>query len=212
MATTSFTNLGGPIEVAIPSATGSLLLPPSADGRVRFSRDAYHQLGELGILPPDARFELIEGEIYMMSPIGAPQGGIITRLMNFFVTRLPAHLSCRVQLSISIGNDSEPEPDLAIVNRREDDYIASLPISSDVALLIEVAQSSLEHDLDRKLRMYAEAKIAEYWVVDVEHAMVLVHRQPAGSAYHNMQQIERGKFVAPLAAPECQLDVAWLFR
>ena len=189
-----------------------MLLPPTADGRVRFSRDAYHRLGELGILPPDQPFELIEGEIYMMSPIGPFQGGIITRLMNFFVTRLPSHLSCRVQLSMAVSGDSEPEPDLAIVLFREDDYITALPTPNDVALLIEVAQSSLPFDLGRKLRLYAGAKISEYWVIDVEHKMILVHRQPTGNEYRVVQPFALGSQIAPLAAPETQLDVSWLFR
>jgi Uma2 family endonuclease len=189
-----------------------MLLAPTPDGRVRFSREAYHRCGELGILPPDGRFELIDGEIYMMSPIGPPQGGIITRLMTFFVTRLPGHLSCRVQLSVAIGNDCEPEPDLAVVRRRDDDYMSALPAPQDVALLVEVAESSLQFDLGPKLRLYAEAKIAEYWIVDVARQSVLVYRQPAGNEFLIAQQVAKGSTIAPVSAPDCQLEIAWLFR
>jgi Uma2 family endonuclease len=213
MATSSFSNIGAPTVVAVPPvATASMLLPPTPDGRVRFSREAYHRFGELGILPPDGRFELIDGEIYMMSPIGPPQGGIITRLMTSFVTRLPGHLSCRVQLPVAIGNDCEPEPDLAIVRCRDDDYMSALPTPADVALLVEVAESSLQFDLGPKLCLYAEAKIPEYWVVDVAHQSIFVHRQPAGNTFRIAQQVPPGNSIAPVAAPECQLEIAWLFH
>jgi Uma2 family endonuclease len=212
MSTITPANLDGPVEVAVPAQFEPMLLPPTADGRVLFSRTAYHRMAEAGILDPEKRFELIDGEIYMMSPIGAPQGGYISRLMKFFILRLPSHLDCRIQLSMAIGDRSEPEPDLAIVRLREDDYISAIPVSSDVRLLVEVAHSSIPFDLGKKLRLYAEAGIPEYWVLDVEHQLLLIHREPAGQQYNDTQQLSSGATVAPLAAPECQLDIAWLFR
>jgi Uma2 family endonuclease len=208
MASTLLPQIVPTPEVEVPL----LLLSPMDDGHVRFSREAYHRFGEIGVLNCDKRFELIEGEIFMMSPIGAPQGGFISRLMNFFVTRLPSHLTCRIQLSFAIGDHSEPEPDLAIVRRRDDDYLHALPTPSDVALLVEVAQSSLPFDLGRKLRLYAGAGIPEYWVLDIEHQLVLVHREPVGQQYRVAQQFAAGSHIALLAAPECRLDVSWLFR
>jgi Uma2 family endonuclease len=212
MTPTTFTGLQAASDVVVPRTPGAPHLPTAPDGRVRFSREAYHRMADAGLFGDEARYELIEGEIYMMSPIGPLQGGIITRLMNFFITRLPAHLSCRVQLSMSIGESSEPEPDLAIVQRRDDDYIRALPAASDVALLIEVADSSLAKDLGRELRLYAEARIIEYWVVDTQKFSITVHRQPSGSEYQDVQQFSAGRNVAPLAAPECKLEIDWLFR
>jgi Uma2 family endonuclease len=189
-----------------------LLLPPSADGRVRFSREAYHRMVEVGILRSDSRVELIDGEILMMSPIGPPQGGLITRLCDFFVGRVGILFQCRVQLPIVAGDHSEPEPDFAIVHRREHDYLTLHPSPKDVVLLVEVAQSSLDFDLGLKLRLYASSDIREYWVVDVEHRAVLVHRDPAGIQYQTVSRIDVDQHIAPLAAPDCQLDVAWLFH
>jgi Uma2 family endonuclease len=191
---------------------GPNLLPPTADGRLRFKRRMYHQLFEIGVLPRDGRFELIDGEIYMMSPIGPPQGGLISRLMTHFVKQLPESLNCRIQLPVVAGDHSEPEPDIAIVRRRNDDYQGVHPTPDDVVLLVEVAQASLRFDLGVKLRLYALCGIAEYWVVDVEHKTVLVHRNPAGSEYRSLQQFAAGDVVTPSAAPECKLDVAWLFH
>jgi Uma2 family endonuclease len=212
MSTTTPPNFDVPIEVAIPAQLGSMLLPPAADGRVLFSRAAYHRMAEAGILDPEKRFELIDGEIYMMSPIGAPQGAYISRLMDFFVMHLPSQLGCRIQLSMAIGDRSEPEPDLLIVRRRDDDYISALPAASDVRLLIEVSHSSLQFDLGKKLRLYAEVGIPEYWVVDVDHKQILVHREPVGQQFRFNQGFGDGSTISPIAAPVCQLDVGWLFR
>jgi Uma2 family endonuclease len=200
-------------DILEPAAeVDDLLLPPNADGRVRFSRAAYHRMVEAGILHSDSRVELIDGEILMMSPIGPPQGGGISRLNNFFMRRLPESLDCRIQLPIVAGDHSEPEPDVAIVRRRDDDYQHEHPSPADVVLLVEVAQSSLDFDLGSKLRLYASSGICEYWVVDVEHRIVLVHRDPTGDQYRNAGRVSVGDSIAPLNAPDCQLDVAWLFH
>jgi Uma2 family endonuclease len=189
-----------------------LLLPPMPDGRVRFSRTAYHRMAEAGILRPDSRVELIDGEIIMMSPIGPPQGSLVTRLMNFFVRRLPDTLDCRVQLPIGIFDRSEPEPDIAIVRQRDDDYSQAHPTPDDTVLVVEVSQASLAFDLGTKLRLYAEAGIPEYWVLDIRRRSILVHRDPMGHEYRNVTTVGVEGSVTPLAVPDCVLDVGWLYR
>ena len=189
-----------------------LLLPPAPDGRARFSREAYHRLGEIGILGSDNRVELVDGEILMMSPIGPPQGGLITRLNKFFTKHLPDIVDCRVQLPIGVNDHSEPEPDIALVRRQEDDYQVKHPMPSDVFLLIEVAQSSVSYDLGKKLRIYAQSHVPEYWVIDIGKRIVITHREPVGATYNQVKSFGAGDAIAPLAAPDCQLDLNWLFR
>ncbi len=197
----------------LPTAeVDGLLLPPAQDGRARFSREAYHRLGEIGILGRDSRVELIDGEILMMSPIGPLHGAIVRRLTQFFVKNLPDSIECSIQLPITSGDHSEPEPDIALVRRREDDYQAKHPAPDDVFLLIEVAQSSVSYDLGRKLRVYAESRIPEYWVIDIGKKIVITHREPVGSTYNQVKSFDAGSTIAPLAAPDCQLDLNWLFR
>jgi Uma2 family endonuclease len=191
---------------------GPSLLPPTREGRLRFNREAYHRLFEIGVLPSDCRIELIDGEIYMMSPIGPPQGSLITRLNEFFFRNLPESFSCRNQLPVVAGDHSEPEPDIAIIRRQDDDYQCTHPAPADVALLVEVAESSLKFDLRAKLRLYAMCGIPEYWVVDVQHKAILVHRGPVGIQYRSVESVSAGSKIAPLSAPDCQLDVAWLFH
>jgi Uma2 family endonuclease len=196
-----------PDPVAAPT-----LLPPTPDGRVRFTRDAYRRMFEVGLFGVDPRVELLDGEILMMSPIGPFQGAIVRRLTGFFVKCLPDSIECSVQLPIIAGDHSEPEPDIALVRKRDDDYQLEHPAPADVVLLIEVAQSSIAYDLGRKLQIYAASAIPEYWVVDIGQKLVIVHREPAGSTFSNVHPYGPGSMIAPLAAPGCELDIAWLFR
>ncbi|MEX2316961.1 MAG: Uma2 family endonuclease [Pirellulales bacterium] len=212
MATTSLANTAATAEVVVPIQPDSLLLSPAADGRVRFSRAAYHRMADAGILDRNARFELIEGDIYMMSPIGPAQGALVRRLTQFFTKRLPDTIDCSIQLPIFSAEHSEPEPDVALIRQRDDDYRNEHPSPKDVLLIIEVAQSSLGQDLGTKLRLYASSAIPEYWVVDVHRQVILVHREPIGNSYRVSKLIPRDGVVAPIAAPECELDAAWLFR
>jgi Uma2 family endonuclease len=188
------------------------VLPPSADGRLRFSREAYHRLVDVGILNSDSRVELIDGEIYMMSPIGPLHSTLVRRLTYFFIKELPESIECSAQLPFYSGEHSEPEPDVTLVRRRDDGYQHEHPSPGDVLLVIEVAQSSLEFDLGRKLQLYASSGIPEYWVIDVNRRQVFVHRDPAGNQYRNVTQCHVGDRIAPLAAANCELDIAWLFR
>ena len=196
----------------IGDITPSLFLPPAADGHARFSRAAYHHLAETGLINRDSRVELIDGEIYMMSPIGPMHGALVRRLMTYFVMNVPQSIECSIQLPIISGEHSEPEPDVTLLRRRDDDYQHEHPTPRDVALVVEVAESSLALDLGIKLKLYASSGIPEYWVVDVNRKCVIVHRDPAGAQYRTVEEVVAGAKIAPLAAPNCELDIAWLFH
>jgi Uma2 family endonuclease len=200
------------LDIRYVETIDGLLLPPTPEGRARFSRDAYHRMVETGLFNSDSRIELIDGEIYMMLPLGPSQGGLISRLADFYIKQLPEAFQCRIQVPVVVGDHSEPLPDLTIVQRRSDDYRSEHPAPTDVVLLIEVAQSSLSFDLGSKLRLYASSGISEYWVVDVKREAVLVHRNPVGEQYGDSEMVLCGGLIAPLAVPGCQLDVSWLFR
>lgn len=89
--------------------------------RYRFTRDEYHRMGEAGILPPNRRVELLDGEIVEMSPIGIKHRQIVVLLSEMFQRGLPEDTHCKVQQPIVLGNESEPEPDLAIIRGRPTD-------------------------------------------------------------------------------------------
>jgi Uma2 family endonuclease len=185
---------------------------PVPEGRVRFSREAYHRLAEAGILDYDARVELIDGDIIMMLRLGPPQGSSTSRLTDLFVKQLTDSYQCRVQLPIAANDYSEPQPDIAIVRRQENDYRDEHPLPSNVVLLIEVSSSSLKFDLGAKLELYARSNIAEYWVVKVERQEVLVHRNPQSNRYENISTFAVGATIAPVLLPDCHVNLGWLFR
>jgi hypothetical protein len=212
MATAETTTSTPAVSAPIPAWTEVPQVPPAADGYVRFSREAYHRMFEFGVLDRQKRFELLEGQIVMMSPISPDHGAFIRRLNALFVRHLPESIACSPQLPIVIGDQSEPEPDLALIRARDDDYRAGHPRPEDVLLLIEVSQSSLARDCGQKMQIYAQAAVPEYWIIDVEHRAVIVHRQPGPLGYADIQTLKAPSSVAPLAASNCQVDIAWLFR
>lgn len=188
------------------------LLQPSSEGRARFSREAYQRMFEAGIFINAARVELLDGEIVMMSPIGPEHVAVISILNEFLAKRLPDTMQCRIQAPVLLSNHSEPEPDLAVVRRRPDNYRSQHPTSVDIHVIIEVAQTSRDRDLNWKRRIYAASGISEYWVVDVDDQVVVVHRDPSGGGdYRKVASVDLSGTIAPLAAPSCQLNIGWLF-
>jgi Uma2 family endonuclease len=186
-------------------------LPLGPDHRVRFSRQAYHRMFETGVLSNEKRYELIDGEVVMMSPLGPSNSALISRLTEFFVKHLPDQFECRIQLPLVVSDHSEPEPDLAIVRRSASNYREMHPTPEDVLLLVEVASSSLSFDLGAKQRLYAASQIQEYWVVDVDDQSLIVHRQADAGSYADTKRLGADASDSPLAVPECQLDLGWLF-
>jgi Uma2 family endonuclease len=172
---------------SIATAANSPFLAPTSDGRARFTRETYRRMYEAGVFGADPHVELLDGEIMMMSPIGPMHGALVRRLTWFFIKNLPDTIGCSAQLPIVAGDHSEPEADLALVRRRDDDYQREHPSPSDVVLLIEVSESSLRLDLVRKLQLYAAIGIAEYWVVDVAKRSVLIHREPTANSYASIE-------------------------
>jgi Uma2 family endonuclease len=190
----------------------SPFLAPGPDGRARFSRETYYRMFEVGVFGKEPHVELIDGEIMMMWPIGPLHGALVRRLTWFFVKNLPETIECSAQLPIIAGDHSEPLPDIALIRRRDDSYKSAHPSSADVVMLIEVSESSLKFDTGRKLEFYASIGIAEYWVVDVATQSIIVHRQPTGTTYRDVNVFTIGSAISPASVPNCSLDLAWLFR
>lgn len=149
----------------------------------RFTVADYHRMAEVGILGEDSRVELIRGHIVDMAPIGAPHLGAVNRLTRLLVVMLAGRAVVSVQNPVRLDDGSEPEPDLAVLKSRADDYGLATPRADEVLLLIEVSDSTLQHDRDVKLPLYAESGIPEFWLVDLGGPAVEVYRQPSGGRY-----------------------------
>jgi hypothetical protein len=177
-----------------------------------FTREEYHRMGEVGILKDGDRVELIRGEIITMSPQGLRHRAFVDNLNSVLNARLGGRAIVSVQMPVALADDSEPEPDLQILRRRAVPYKEREAVAEDVLLLIEVAQTSLAYDRSTKLRLYAEAGIPEYWVVDCATESIEVHRTPQGGAYREVTRLVGGTATVALHAfPDVVLTLAEIF-
>lgn len=139
----------------------------------RITRAEYHAMGEAGLFA-DERVELLYGVVVAMSPQGKPHAYPIRKLNAILVPALAGRAEVLVQLPIVAVDESEPEPDLAVVPVGE--YLDEHPAAP--WLVVEVAHTSVDKDLDAKARLYASSAFPEYWVIDVGRGEVVVHRGP----------------------------------
>ncbi len=152
----------------------------------------YEKMYEAGILTEDDRVELLNGELIQMSPIGPRHAGMVNRLTNIFAIALAGKAIVAPQNPVVPSDLSEPQPDLAILRPRPDYYTTAHPRPEDILLLIEVAESSVEKDRNLKLAIYAEAGIAEYWIVNLEEQVLEVYQQPEGRRYKLRRLLDAG--------------------
>ncbi|WP_257461856.1 Uma2 family endonuclease [Archangium lipolyticum] len=189
-----------------PDILGSGLVAPRL-----FRLDEYHRLIDVGVLGEDERVELLEGVIVEMAPQGRAHALVVSRLSESFSDARRSDCRVRVQLSLSLGDDSEPEPDLAIVTRQEEETAPVHPRSA--LLVVEVADESLRRDRLLKGRIYARARVPEYWVVDVAGQTVEVYSEPDADAgrYRTMRTLGVGETLSSSTLPRLALPVAELF-
>jgi Uma2 family endonuclease len=180
---------------------------------VQLTLEEYERMVEAGVFSrrERRRLEFIRGEIRQMSPIGDLHAEVVDRLEEWGhdCTRA-ANIRIRVQNAIRLREvDSVPEPDISWVVKR--DYSRGKPAPADILLVIEVADSSLEHDLGEKAGLYAAAGIRDYWVVDLIDRRIVVHRDPTADGYRDVRTCSGDEEIHPLAQPACALRVSSLW-
>jgi Uma2 family endonuclease len=173
-----------------------------------FTRTEYHRMAETGVLAPDEQVELLDGRIVRMAPVGPFHGGTTDFLAAALARSIGARAIIRVQGPVALSKKSEPQPDVALLRPRPDFYRSAHPQPEDVLLLIEVAESSLDMDLNLKARLYAQAGISEYWVVDLGGRRIVLHRGPSSDGYTDVSDAHGTARVSPAAFPEVSLSVA----
>jgi Uma2 family endonuclease len=161
----------------------------------------YHRMADAGILGEDDRVELIAGEVIAMSPIGTRHAACVDRLNMALTRHAAANAIVRVQSPIQLDDYSEPQPDLALLRLRDDFYANAHPLPTDVLLLIEVADSSLQYDRATKLPLYAQSAIPEVWLVSVPDERIERYTQPVSGIYQMIQIVQRGQDVVSTALP-----------
>ena len=178
----------------------------------RWTRQEYDRLIELGVLHEDEPIELLAGRLVVREPQRTPHAVATQLAADALRTVFGAGWSVRVQLPLALDEESEPEPDVAVVRGAPRDYLREHP--SVPALVVEVAHDSLRADRTLKARLYARASIADYWIVNLVDRLLEVHRSPTGRArgrpvaYADVRRIPPSEAIAPLAAPTARIVVA----
>jgi Uma2 family endonuclease len=175
-----------------------------------FTVEQYDEMGRTGILPPDWRTELIEGEIYDMSPIGDPHAAAV-KFLNAFLHRIAGeNYTVSVQDPVQLGDYSAPQPDLALLEKRADFYRSGKPTPADIYLAIEVADSSQEIDR-RKMSVYAKHGVREAWLVNIGAEQVELNADPIEGKYRITQIFRRGEIVRSRSVEAVEIAVDDIF-
>ncbi|MBI5366669.1 MAG: Uma2 family endonuclease [Planctomycetes bacterium] len=173
----------------------------------RFTVEEYHRLGEVGVLLPNERVELIDGEIVQISPIGPRHAYVVDVLNRLFMERLGDRVAVRVQNPVQTDAYSEPQPDLALLRPPLKTYARRHPRARHTFLVVEVADSSVDSDRDDKLPHYARTGVREAWLIDLPGQAVEVYRKPASGAYRSVRRLARGESLSLDAFPDVRFAV-----
>ena len=175
------------------------------------SAQEYLRMGEAGVFSPDARLELIEGEIIEMAPIGSGHAGAVNILNRVFVQLVADRAIVAVQNPVVVGLRSVPQPDLAVLRPRDDHYARAHPSPADVLLIVEVADTTLAFDTTTKASLYARHGIPEVWVLDVRDRAILAYRDAAARSYRTTLRLVGDQRLSALAIPELAITPRQVF-
>ena len=175
----------------------------------KWTLELYHQAIEAGVFD-DQNLELLRGELVIMPPEGEPHVYYSDRFAKVLLRLLAGRAQIREGRSITLPNNSEPEPDIAIVQPLDDVYLDHHPYPENIFWLIEYSRTTLAKDLGIKFEIYAEAGIREYWVVNLKDSELKVFRDPVGDRYQTELTLTEGA-IAPLAFLDVQVEVRQLF-
>lgn len=162
----------------------------------RITVTEYYDMARTGVIAPDERVELIEGEVIRMPPIGDRHGGAVEELNELLVQALAGRARVRCQLPVSLGDFSQPEPDLVVMRPRTGRNDRAHPSATDVFLIIEISDSTIHYDLDVKVPLYARHGVPEVWVIDLKYRRYHFYRSPVQGIYQNVASVLDGGITA----------------
>jgi Uma2 family endonuclease len=178
----------------------------------RWRRVEYDRLVDLGMFTGE-RLELLDGALVVREPQGSPHAAIVDHVGRVLTAAFGPGWYPRLHAPLALDDDSEPEPDVAMVPGEPRDYVPAHP--STAPLVVEVADSSLRLDRRLKAGLYARARIPDYWIVNLAERALEVHRDPApaasnqiGWAYRSITRLVPPAAISPLAAPRAIIPVA----
>lgn len=172
----------------------------------------YHRIIESGILAADERVELIGGQLFKTAAKGTAHSAAVTRIERTLSQQFGDRVLLRFQDPIYLNDLSEPEPDVAIVKMHPLDYEDHHPTPAEIFWLIEVADTTLKRDRELKAPAYGRSQIQEYWILDVQARQLFVFREPNATGYTHEQVLSEQESIAPLAFPDCPINVREFLR
>lgn len=159
-------------------------------------------MAQADVFAPDERLELVDGKVFELAPIGSRHAACVKRLGRSFTLLLGERAIVGIQDPIELSDLSEPQPDVALLRPRPDFYAAGHPRPSDILLLVEEAESTVQYDRTAKAPLYVAAGVPEVWVVDLSAEVVHV------ATASGTRLVRRGESLAPGAFPDVVLEVA----
>jgi len=180
----------------------------SAIQKHRVTVSEWHNMGKYNIFPPKARMELIEGEIIDMAPIGPSHAGCVRNLIELLSRQKGKAAWLDVQNPILLSNLSEPEPDLTLLRPISHFYRKKHPTPEAIFLLIEVSDSTVNYDRDKKIPLYAKEGIVECWLIDLNEFQIEVYLNPTPNGYTTKSICEAGHILSPSQLPHIKIPVA----
>ena len=175
--------------------------------RRRFTVAEYYAMADAGILAHTERVQLLDGEIIVMPPIGNRHASSVNWSNEALISTLIGRANVSIQNPVRLDDGSEPQPDIAVLRRREDFYVAAHPGPQDVLLLIEVSDTTVDFDRNEKLPLYARAGIPEVWIVNLRDRRVEAYTEPDDGAYASVRHFEVHDTISPQAFPDIALPV-----
>ncbi|MEG4071531.1 Uma2 family endonuclease [Microcoleus sp. Pol14C2] len=167
----------------------------------------YHKLGEIGIFHPEERVELIEGNIIKISAKRTLHASATRRTATLLHNLVGNQAAVYNKSPIALDDNSEPEPDIAVVRIDPFDYATHHPTPSEVYLIIEVADSSLTFDREIKAKIYARSGIADYWVLNVNERQLHVFREPTENGYQSEVILAETASISPIEFPAFNIAI-----
>jgi Uma2 family endonuclease len=178
----------------------------------RWSRAEYERLIDKDVFQPGERLELVGGQLVVREPQRSPHATAIELALDALQAAFGRGWRVRIQMPVALDDESEPEPDVAVVPGGPRDYLSSHPTRP--ALIVEVAETTLTFDRDQKGGLYARAGIADYWIINLVDRVLEVHRDPApapdaayGWRYRSVATLWPRDVVSPLAAPRARISI-----
>jgi Uma2 family endonuclease len=175
----------------------------------RISVDEYYRMAEVGLLAPDARVELIEGEIIDMAPIGSKPAYAVDVPKRLLMRAVVHRAVVGVQRPIRLSSDSEPQPDLVLLKPPAEGYMNAHPAPSDVLLLIEVSDGTLRYDREIQVPLYARHLIPEVWLIDITSKQLHCMRKPGDEGYTSITEHQDG-YIQLATLPDVRVDLSGL--